>query len=57
MISAIVLSIVLHAQTVMPILGSTQGSNGVAATSTIKPVVFPGTKPVAFFGTKPVTFQ
>jgi hypothetical protein len=56
-IEAIILSIVLHAQIALPVLGSTQGSTGTAPVSTIKPVAFPGAKPVAFFGTKPIAFQ
>jgi hypothetical protein len=57
MIEAIILSIILHAQIALPVLGSTQGSTGTAPVSTIKPVAFPGAKPVAFFGTKPIAFQ
>jgi hypothetical protein len=39
-ISAIVLSIILHAQAVMPILGSTRGSGaGATATASVIPVV------------------
>jgi hypothetical protein len=52
-ISAIILSIILHAQTVVPILGSTQGSTGATAASTIKGVAF--AKPVGF--AKPTAFQ
>lgn len=52
MIQAIVLSIILHAQTVVPWLGSTQGST-TTPVSTIKGVAF--AKPVGF--AKPVAFQ
>jgi hypothetical protein len=52
MIEAIILSIVLHAQTVVPVLGSTQGSTATPA-SKITGVAF--SKPIAF--SKPVAFQ
>lgn len=39
MIEAIVLSIILHAQAVMPILGSTRGSSGAAPATTTQVLV------------------
>jgi hypothetical protein len=44
-ISAIVLSIILHAQTVMPILGSTQGGTS-AAVPTFTPWILRAGTPV-----------
>jgi hypothetical protein len=52
MIEAIILSIVLHAQTVVPVLGSTQGSTATPASKIIG-VAF--AKPVGF--SKPIGFQ
>jgi hypothetical protein len=39
MIPAIVLTIVLHAQMVVPWIGSPRGSNGFAPTISIQPIV------------------
>jgi hypothetical protein len=41
-ISAIILSIILHAQAVMPVLGSTKGASGAAPTAPkFSPLVLP----------------
>ncbi len=53
MLTAIVFTIVLHAQNVLPIVGSTQGSTGTTPASKITGVAF--SSPVAF--SKPVAFQ
>jgi hypothetical protein len=57
MMAAIVLSIILHAQTVVPVLGSTQGSTAVVAPIYTPLILKPGTAVIERPGTALVLFK
>jgi hypothetical protein len=56
-ISAIVLSIILHAQTVMPVLGSTQAPTAAPTVTNYRPLVLEVGKPLVLRVGTPVVLR
>jgi 3-keto-L-gulonate-6-phosphate decarboxylase len=57
MIEAIILSIILHAQIALPVLGSTQGSTAAPTVTNYRPIVLEVGKPLVLRVGTPVVIR
>jgi hypothetical protein len=57
MIEAIILSIILHAQIALPVLGSTQGSNAAPTVTNYRPWILVPGRPVVLVPGRPLVLS